>query len=149
MVRVFRRSEANTKGFSLMELMVTVAIVGVLTAVAMPSYSGYIERSRRGDGMDYLLKIAAAQQAYYLANKTYTSSVADLNLDATSADQHYRAFIIANSQLFVAIGLTTGGDTTGRQSNDGVLTYRSTGQKLWDCKVDASYACDWNDAASK
>ena len=52
MARIFQKKQATIKGFSLMELMVTVAIVGVLTAVAMPSYSGYIDRSRRGDGMD-------------------------------------------------------------------------------------------------
>ncbi len=149
MARIFQKKQATIKGFSLMELMVTVAIVGVLTAVAMPSYSGYIDRSRRGDGMDYLLRIAAAQEAYYLANKRYTSSVSDLNIDATSSDKHYRGFLLGTSTGFVAVGLTTGGDTTGRQSDDGILIYRSTGQKQWDCAKNGTYSCDWNDAASK
>ena len=149
MVQAFRRSEGAAKGFSLMELMVTVAIVGVLTAVAMPSYSGYIDRSRRGDGMDYLLKIAAAQEVYYLANKTYTSTLSSLNMDATSSDKHYRATLLVSAQGFTIVGTGSGDGTTGHQSSDGLLVYRSTGQKSWDGNNDLSYACDWHDAASK
>ena len=45
-------------GFTLIELMITVAVVGILTAIALPSYQSYVERSRRADGRAALLRAA-------------------------------------------------------------------------------------------
>lgn len=138
------------KGFSLLEVMIALAVVAILTMVALPSYEGYIERSRRGDGMDLLLNVAAAQQAYYLTNKTYASSIANLPVSALSEDSHYIAVVAAgNATGFILRANTSGTGVSGTQASDGAFELRSTGRKTWDCGNTGSFSCTWNDAAKK
>ncbi len=140
----------NARGFSLLEVMIAVGIVAILTAVAMPSYTNYIERSRRGDAMDLLLRVAAAQQTYYLANKTYTSNINNLTVQRLSEDGHYGAFMSsANATSFIAVASPTAAGTSGRQAGDGVFVYYSTGRKTWDCLGNNTQSCSWQDAATK
>jgi type IV pilus assembly protein PilE len=49
---------ARQRGFTLIELMITVAVIGILSAIALPSYQSYVERSRRADGRAALLRAA-------------------------------------------------------------------------------------------
>jgi len=58
-------------GFTLIELMITVAIVGILAAVALPSYSSYVARARRADARGQLLQAAQFMQRFYAANDQF------------------------------------------------------------------------------
>jgi type IV pilus assembly protein PilE len=64
-------------GITLLELMTVVAVIGVLAAVALPSYRQYVMRAQRTDAKSALLKLATNQERYYLANRKY-GAVADL-----------------------------------------------------------------------
>lgn len=59
------------KGFTLIELMIVVAIVGILASIAYPSYQRYIEESRRSDARASLLQLAQFMERHYTANGTY------------------------------------------------------------------------------
>jgi type IV pilus assembly protein PilE len=79
------RSSKSIKGFTLAELMITVAIVGILSAVAYPSYTSYVSKSNRGESQRELAKIAALQEQYFIDHRTYSN---DLELLGFSADPY-------------------------------------------------------------
>lgn len=61
----------KNKGFTLIELMIVVAIVGILAAIAYPSYQRYVQDSRRSDARANLLQLAQFMERYYTANGRY------------------------------------------------------------------------------
>jgi type IV pilus assembly protein PilE len=69
-------------GFSLIELMITVAIVSILAAVAYPSYVDSMARSNRAEAKRELLRIANLQEQFFMDNRTYTADMTDLGLAA-------------------------------------------------------------------
>lgn len=64
------------RGFTLIELMVTVAIIAILAAVAIPSYQQYVIRGHRAAAQAQMMDIANRQQQYLLANRAYASKTA-------------------------------------------------------------------------
>lgn len=74
----------RSKGFTLIELMIAVAIVAILAAVAIPSYQQYTLKSRRAVAKTFLLDVSAKQQQYLLDARTYATSLSALNLSLPS-----------------------------------------------------------------
>jgi type IV pilus assembly protein PilE len=56
----------NKKGFTLLELMIVVAVIGILTAIALPSYQEHVRRAKRAEGKAALLKAAQLQERMYI-----------------------------------------------------------------------------------
>ena len=66
--------KASRAGFTLIELLIAVAIVGILTAVALPSYLEHIAKGRRAEGQAALQKAVQLQERFYTANGTYATN---------------------------------------------------------------------------
>jgi type IV pilus assembly protein PilE len=62
-------------GFTLIELMITVAIIAILVAVAMPSYEGYLRKSRRADAQSFAQEVVARQQHFMLDRRAFADSI--------------------------------------------------------------------------
>lgn len=77
------------KGFTLIELMITLGIVAVLMAIAVPNYSDYTRRAHRADGKIALTEVANLQEKFYSDNGTYAADMAELGYPATSPDGYY------------------------------------------------------------
>ena len=119
------------RGFTLIELMITVAIVGILAAVAYPSYTSYIRKSVRKAAQAQMLDIANRQQQFLLANRAY----ADYSAMTTSGYSlptelvgKYTPTIIVGSTTVPSFTVTF--TAAGSQVVDGDLTFNSDGTKL-------------------
>lgn len=62
------------RGFTLIELMVTVAVVAILAAIALPSFFGQLQKSRRSDGKQALVAVAQNMEKYFTENARYTTA---------------------------------------------------------------------------
>lgn len=77
----------DQKGFTLIELMVVVAIVAILTMVALPFYEEYVIRSNRSVGAAELMKLASRQEQFFIDNKTYAVTLGSLGYINTRIDR--------------------------------------------------------------
>jgi len=69
----------HQKGFSLIELMIVVAVIGILAAVAYPAYQDYVIRSKRGDAMNALAAVRIAQEKYRANNVSFASDSSNIS----------------------------------------------------------------------
>lgn len=102
------------RGFTLIEVMIVVAIIGILAAIAYPSYRDQVRRSNRSDAYSALTAMANAQEKFYLANNTYADTLAKLGFGATSNEGYYQ-LIIPNAD---ATTFTVRATPTGGQADD-------------------------------
>jgi type IV pilus assembly protein PilE len=122
-----------TRGFTLIELMIVVAIVGILFSIALQSYEGYVLRTHRADGQSILLDISAREERFLAQNNTYTTdltTVAGLNLgSATSKDGYYNVAVTACATGIANCYLVTAAATGGQLSDTdcAIITYSSIG----------------------
>lgn len=84
-------------GFSLVELMIVVAIIGILATIAYPSYDEYVKRGNRTEGQTFISDAAARQERYYSQNNSYTTSPASLGMSISSSTGKYSLSIEQNA----------------------------------------------------
>ena len=131
------QSASQTRGFTLLELMITVAIVAILAAIAIPSYYRYILRSNRSAAESVMQEIASAQEHYMIDSRQFAGSVSTLGYavpDTVSAN--YRVVTVATSSS-VSAGTPPSYTVTAMPQNSqlsdtdcGTLTLKSDGSKL-------------------
>jgi type IV pilus assembly protein PilE len=98
----------SQRGFTLTELMIVVAIVIILTAVAVPNYNRQVLRSHRTDAKSALLRVAAEQEKFYLQNNSY-GDLDDLNNPTTDNGWYTLAIPVANATTFTVTATATAG----------------------------------------
>lgn len=76
---MLKNKNRQSSGFTLIELMIVVAIVAILAAIAMPSYKQYGLRSKRAVATAELLEVLSLQEQYFLNNKQYATDLTNLN----------------------------------------------------------------------
>jgi len=109
-------------GFSIIELMIVLGIVGVLAAIALPSYEFWIKGARRADGTTALLDLANRMQRYYSENNTFaTATIAagaatDVLPSATSPQGYYTITFVSGTLL--ANSYTIKATRAGVQASD-------------------------------
>ena len=125
--------QSTNRGYSLLELMVAVAIVGVVAAIAYPSYQDYVTRGNRADGYSMVNEIMQAQERFFADQLTYTTDLRDLGY-ATAAnvatdDGFYQISAAACGGGTIAQCVILTAAAQGAQAGDGNLTIDSRGTK--------------------
>jgi type IV pilus assembly protein PilE len=86
-------------GFTLIEVMIVVAIVAILATIAYPSYQDSIRKTRRADAKEALMRIAAAQERYFFTHNAYTKDSTLLGIVGNkSQDNHYVIKVVGKDE---------------------------------------------------
>jgi type IV pilus assembly protein PilE len=120
----------KNQGVTLLELMIVVVIVGILASIAVPTYRSYVMRSQRSDATAGLLRIASAQEKFYLRNNTYTNNLALLSLKDSSEHGWYTMAVpTADASTFEATAVAPSSSAQSADSACGTFSINATGAR--------------------
>ncbi|MEQ1487675.1 MAG: type IV pilin protein [Methylotenera sp.] len=128
------RNSKNQKGFTLIEIMVVVAIVGILASIAMPSYTDYVKKGKAAEAPANLADLRVKMEQYYQDNRTYVGGTC-----APASGAKYFTYS-CTTQTATAYTLHAAGkaaenmdafDYTVDQDNAKTSTYDTTTDDCW------------------
>lgn len=122
------------QGFSLIELMIVVAIVGIIAAVAYPSFMEQVRKSRRSDGITMINTVIKAQERHFVNELTYSVDLTDMGFasanDVDSQEGYYKvSAATCAGGLAIDRCVKVTAVAQGSQVSDGDLSLNTRGQK--------------------
>jgi len=139
------RSACPQRGFTLIELMIVVAAVGVLALIAFPSYMDSVRKSRRADAVAGLMRLQQLQERYRGSQPAYATAVASLPASAASdsPEHHYTLSVdAANAGSYTMSAIANSSSPQFADTKCRKLTVRMNNGTLTTTSFDASDAED-------
>lgn len=117
-------------GFTLIEMMITVAVVSILAAIAYPSYQDQVRKSRRAEAQSLLMDISTRQQQRLLDVRNYAASTAELNVSVPSSmAPHYSITMAAPASTPPSFTATATPKPGQDKDKCGTMTLNNAGAK--------------------
>ncbi|WP_017317713.1 type IV pilin-like G/H family protein [Mastigocladopsis repens] len=115
----------NDEGFTLIELLVVIIIIGILSAIALPSFLNQANKGKQSEAKQYVGSMNRAQQAYYLENAEFSTGINQLGLGINTATENYKYEVKGNASQVANNGLSS---KTALKSYVGVVILSSQQQ---------------------
>ena len=130
------KASQNQKGFTLIEVMVVVAIIGILTAIAMPNYTAYVQRGKAAEATSHLANLRVQMEQFYQDNRTYVGGPCAPTAGADNFTYACPVASTATAYNLVATGVSAKGMTSFAfsvdQNNAKTSTFNGTvGATCW------------------
>lgn len=120
----------DAKGFTLIELMIVVAIIGIISMFAIPKYSQYVVRGNRAAAEAFMMDVANREKQYLLDARIYAPNLATLSMTTpASVSKYYTLTISAPATTPPSYTITATPVAGGKQAGDGTLTLDDLGNK--------------------
>lgn len=123
------KNRYRQQGFTLVEMMIVVAIIGVLAAIAYPSYQRYVIKTKRTDMMTEMQNIASQIESRKLAQGSYTNAGTGLNGSFPRGGTALYTITLAPTPLTDRWTITATPVSSSQMANDGTLTLNAQGIK--------------------
>ncbi len=118
------------KGFTLVELMVAVVIIGILASIVVPSYQDFLRKGRRAAAQAVLMDVAQKQQQYLLDARSYAADLSTLNISVPAdVTKYYTITLAVGDGAPPTFTATATPDSGTDQASDPTLTIDNTGKK--------------------
>ena len=124
-----RLSKHSMRGFTLIELMIVVAVIGILAAVAFPAYQSQIRKSNRAAAQAVMMDAANKQQLYLVSQRKYADSLAALSITPSSDLSKFYGFDVLPDNVATPPSFVITATPKGTQVPDGNLTLDQAGTK--------------------
>jgi type IV pilus assembly protein PilE len=125
-----RQPNRGHDGFTLIELMITIVIIGILAGIALPAYQNSVRKSHRSAAQAEMLDIANREQQVFLANRSYTATLSNLGYSVpTEVAARYTCTVSVTSTGLPTFTVSCAPTSLQSASGFGTLTLDSTGAK--------------------
>jgi len=123
-------SPKNNRGFTLIEVMIAVVIIGILAAIAYPSYLDFLRRGHETEAQGQMMELASALEAHRAKNFSYSGASISTLAPQLNSNEHYTSNLtLSNSDQSFTVTATP---SSSFMSGMPVLTLDSSGEASWD-----------------